>query len=107
MELTTQSRNTTGSPAARGARRFRGSGCATFALADAERFGFKVRTGEGEETVIGYDRKTQELYVDRTRSGAVDFHRAPLTASNSSRKAARPAWAAPPSGSAAVPQQAA
>ncbi|CAM5578362.1 glycoside hydrolase family 32 protein [Streptomyces narbonensis] len=60
---------------------------ATFALDDAERFGFKVRTGEGQETVIGYDRKTRELYVDRTRSGAVDFHgdfpgvqRAPLAA---------------------------
>ena len=62
---------------------------ATFTLADAKRFGFKVRTGQGQETVIGYDRETQELYVDRTRSGAVDFHRdfpgvqrAPLTAKN-------------------------
>ncbi|MDQ0958484.1 sucrose-6-phosphate hydrolase SacC (GH32 family) [Streptomyces sp. B4I13] len=27
----------------------------------------------GEETVIGYDTTTQELYVARTRSGAVDF----------------------------------
>jgi levanase len=60
---------------------------ATFSLGDAERFGLKVRTGEGQETVIGYDAKTQELYVDRTRSGAVDFHhdfpgvqRAPLAA---------------------------
>ena len=49
---------------------------ATFSLKDAERFGLKVRTGaDGEETVIGYDTTTQELYVDRTRSGAVDFHR--------------------------------
>ncbi|MFC8896214.1 GH32 C-terminal domain-containing protein [Streptomyces cinereoruber] len=62
---------------------------ATFTLADAKRFGFKVRTGQGQETVIGYDRETQELYVDRTRSGAVDFHRdfpgiqrAPLTPRN-------------------------
>ncbi|MEU3608743.1 GH32 C-terminal domain-containing protein [Streptomyces sp. NPDC035033] len=62
---------------------------ATFTLAGAERFGFKVRTGRGQETVIGYDRETQELYVDRTRSGAVDFHRdfpgvqrAPLTPRN-------------------------
>lgn len=62
---------------------------ATFTLADATRFGFKVRTGQGQETVIGYDRETQELYVDRTRSGAVDFHRdfpgvqrAPLTPKN-------------------------
>ncbi|MFJ3104950.1 GH32 C-terminal domain-containing protein [Streptomyces sp. NPDC086835] len=62
---------------------------ATFSLGDAERFGLKVRTGEGQETVIGYDAKTQELYVDRTKSGAVDFHhdfpgvqRAPLAAEN-------------------------
>ncbi|MFF5362045.1 GH32 C-terminal domain-containing protein [Streptomyces scabiei] len=48
---------------------------ATFSLKDAERFGLKVRTGTaGEETVIGYDTTTQELYVDRTRSGAVDFN---------------------------------
>jgi levanase len=63
---------------------------ATFSLEDAERFGLKVRTGaQGEETVIGYDATTQELYVDRTRSGAVDFHgtfpgvqRAPLKPEN-------------------------
>ncbi|WP_030338321.1 glycoside hydrolase family 32 protein [Streptomyces sp. NRRL S-1022] len=61
---------------------------ATFSLKDAERFGLKVRTGAaGEETLIGYDTRTQELYVDRTRSGAVDFNssfpgvqRAPLEA---------------------------
>ncbi|MFI8850111.1 GH32 C-terminal domain-containing protein [Streptomyces sp. NPDC053499] len=47
---------------------------ATFSLKDAERFGLKVRTGTGgEETVIGYDTTTRELYIDRTRSGAVDF----------------------------------
>jgi levanase len=63
---------------------------ATFALKDAERFGLKVRTGAGgEETVIGYDTTTQELYVDRTHSGAVDFDNsfpgvqtAPLKADN-------------------------
>ncbi|TRO57356.1 glycoside hydrolase family 32 protein [Streptomyces sp. IB201691-2A2] len=63
---------------------------ATFSLKDAERFGLKVRTGTGgEETVIGYDTTTQELYVDRTRSGAVDFNstfpgvqRAPLQPKN-------------------------
>ncbi|MFE6826250.1 GH32 C-terminal domain-containing protein [Streptomyces sp. NPDC057690] len=48
---------------------------ATFSLEDADRFGLKVRTGaDGEETVIGYDATTQELYVDRTHSGTVDFH---------------------------------
>lgn len=47
---------------------------ATFSLKDADRFGLKVRTGAGgEETVIGYDTTTQELYVDRTRSGVRDF----------------------------------
>ncbi|MFJ9148426.1 glycoside hydrolase family 32 protein [Streptomyces sp. NPDC102270] len=63
---------------------------ATFSLRDAERFGLKVRTGAGgEETVIGYDTTTEELYVDRTRSGASDFssafpgvQRAPLKAEN-------------------------
>ncbi|MET8505638.1 GH32 C-terminal domain-containing protein [Streptomyces sp. NPDC004787] len=59
---------------------------ATFSPGDAERFGLTVRTGKGEQTVIGYDTRTRELYVDRTRSGAVDFHddfpgvqRAPLS----------------------------
>ncbi|MFF5983280.1 GH32 C-terminal domain-containing protein [Streptomyces olindensis] len=48
---------------------------ATFSLGDADRLGLKVRTGAGgEETVIGYDSTTQELYVDRTRSGAGDFN---------------------------------
>ncbi|WP_393073258.1 GH32 C-terminal domain-containing protein [Streptomyces sp. LN704] len=48
---------------------------ATFSLKDADRFGLKVRTGaDGEETVIGYDTTTQELYVDRTHSGSVDFN---------------------------------
>ncbi|KOV57011.1 glycosyl hydrolase family 32 [Streptomyces sp. NRRL WC-3618] len=63
---------------------------ATFSLKDARRFGLKVRTGaNGEETVIGYDTTTQELYVDRTHSGAVDFNStfpgvqtAPLKAEN-------------------------
>ena len=42
--------------------------------------------GPGEETVIGYDRGTGEIYVDRTRSGLTDFSpsfpsvsRAPVT----------------------------
>ncbi|MFF6950278.1 GH32 C-terminal domain-containing protein [Streptomyces iakyrus] len=63
---------------------------ATFSLKDADRFGLKVRTGAGgEETVIGYDTASQELYVDRSRSGAGDFssafpgvRTAPLKAEN-------------------------
>ncbi|MEU8470278.1 GH32 C-terminal domain-containing protein [Streptomyces sp. NPDC029006] len=63
---------------------------ATFSRKDADRFGLKVRAGaNGAETVIGYDTTTQELYVDRTHSGAVDFNStfpgvqtAPLKAEN-------------------------
>ncbi|MGW0843197.1 GH32 C-terminal domain-containing protein [Streptomyces sp. NPDC002787] len=63
---------------------------ATFSLKDADRFGLKVRTGaDGEETVIGYDTTTRELYVDRANSGADDFNStfpgiqtAPLKAKN-------------------------
>lgn len=58
---------------------------ATFSLATADRFGLKLATGPGQETLIGYDALTRELYVDRTRSGVDDFspgfagvHRAPL-----------------------------
>ncbi|MFB7949148.1 GH32 C-terminal domain-containing protein [Kitasatospora phosalacinea] len=46
---------------------------AVFSPADAKKFGLKVRTGAGQETVIGYDTANQRLYVDRTKSGAVDF----------------------------------
>jgi fructan beta-fructosidase len=62
---------------------------AAFKLADADRFGLKVRAGAGEETVIGYDATAGELYVDRSRSGNVGFNpsfpgvqRAPLAARN-------------------------
>ncbi len=62
---------------------------ATFSLRDAERFGIKVHARAGQETVIGYDSRTRQVYVDRTRSGAVDFdrdfagvHRAPLEPRN-------------------------
>ena len=58
-------------------------------LASAKRAGLKVRTGNGQETVIGYDAEAGELYVDRTRSGTSDFNRnfpgvqrAPLAARN-------------------------
>ena len=58
-------------------------------LDSAKRAGLKVRTGNGQETVIGYDAEAGELYVDRTRSGTSDFNRnfpgvqrAPLAARN-------------------------
>jgi fructan beta-fructosidase len=37
--------------------------------------GFKVRVSSGQETVVGWDAKTNEVYVDRTRSGLADFHK--------------------------------
>ena len=58
-------------------------------LDSAKRAGLKVRAGNGQETVIGYDAEAGELYVDRTRSGRSDFNRnfpgvqrAPLAARN-------------------------
>ena len=46
---------------------------ATFAPGTASTVGVKVRTGNGQETRIGYDRSTGEVFVDRTRSGDVGF----------------------------------
>lgn len=46
---------------------------AEFEAGDAETFGLKVRIGNGEETVVGYDAASEEVFVDRTRSGEVDF----------------------------------
>ena len=43
-------------------------------VGDASEFGFKVRTSEREETVIGYNAVEQKLFLDRTRSGETDFH---------------------------------
>ena len=62
---------------------------AEFALGTAAEFGFKVRKGQSEETLIGYDVDKQQLFVDRTKSGATSFdpnfpgrHVGPLTAEN-------------------------
>jgi levanase len=46
---------------------------ATFAPGTASTFGLAVRTGNGQQTRIGYDRSAGELFVDRTRSGDVGF----------------------------------
>jgi fructan beta-fructosidase len=48
---------------------------ADFDIKTAARFGLRVRTGDDEETEIGYDAAAGELYVDRTRSGDVGFNR--------------------------------
>jgi levanase len=52
-------------------------------------YGLKVRTGNGQETVIGYDRVQGEVYLDRSASGDVTFdpsftrrHQAPLKTQN-------------------------
>ncbi|RBW67435.1 glycoside hydrolase family 32 protein [Bacillus taeanensis] len=42
-------------------------------LDSAKEFGFKVRKGEKEETIIGYDAVENKLFVDRTSSGETDF----------------------------------
>ena len=46
---------------------------ATFAPGSASTFGIAVRTGNGQQTRIGYDRSSGELFVDRTKSGDVGF----------------------------------
>jgi sucrose-6-phosphate hydrolase SacC (GH32 family) len=37
-------------------------------------FGLKLFVGEKEETILAYDVAKQEVYLDRTRSGNVNFH---------------------------------
>jgi fructan beta-fructosidase len=46
---------------------------AEFDPGDADTVGLHVRDGEGERTVAGYDAASDSVFVDRTRSGAVDF----------------------------------
>jgi fructan beta-fructosidase len=46
---------------------------ATLSVSEANRAGFKVRGGESQETVIGYDTESGEVYVDRTDAGKEDF----------------------------------
>ncbi len=40
----------------------------------ASEFGVRVLKGAGCQTEIGYDMKTNAMFVDRTKSGNVDFH---------------------------------
>lgn len=46
---------------------------ADFALRDADTVGLHVRAGADERTVVGYDATNNVVFVDRTRSGAIDF----------------------------------
>jgi sucrose-6-phosphate hydrolase SacC (GH32 family) len=47
---------------------------ADFLPGTAASFGLKVRKGPSEETVVGYDVRAGELFVDRRRSGNVSVH---------------------------------
>ena len=38
---------------------------------DATEIGFKVRTGEGEETVVKYNTQTEQMTIDRSKSGTL------------------------------------
>ncbi len=46
---------------------------ASFSPGTAREFGLKVRKGHGEETLVGYDARTHQVFVDRFRSGNVSF----------------------------------
>lgn len=48
---------------------------ADLAPGTASDFGLEVRTGDDDRTIIGIDPKAGQLFVDRTHSGAVDFHK--------------------------------
>jgi fructan beta-fructosidase len=41
--------------------------------ATSGRFGLRVLAGAGEHTEVGYDVPARQLYIDRTKSGAIDF----------------------------------
>ncbi len=47
---------------------------ATLKPGQGRSLGFRIRSGENEYTEIGFDRWQNAVYVDRTRSGVVDFH---------------------------------
>jgi sucrose-6-phosphate hydrolase SacC (GH32 family) len=50
----------------------------------ADEFGVRVRVGNGQQTVVGYDRESGETFIDRSESGlspgegATSVHAAPL-----------------------------
>jgi fructan beta-fructosidase len=46
-----------------------------FDLREADTVGLKLRRGEAEETLVGIDRRAGTVFIDRTRSGAVNFSR--------------------------------
>lgn len=48
----------------------------TLELGSARSCGIRIRTGKKEFTEFGYDTKNSAVYVDRSQSGNVDFHKA-------------------------------
>ena len=50
---------------------------AEFEPGEATEFGFKVRKGQGEETLVGYDAAKRILFVDRTRGSSVPMPGSP------------------------------
>ena len=47
---------------------------AEFEVMAATSFGLKISKGGQEETIVGYDTETQSMFVDRSKSGEIDFH---------------------------------
>lgn len=47
---------------------------AEFEADSAVEFGFKLRMGNDNETIVGYDTAAGQLFIDRTRSGLLEFH---------------------------------
>jgi len=47
---------------------------AIFEPGNAEEFGLKVCLSEKEETIVGYDVNRSEIFIDRTKSGSVQFN---------------------------------
>lgn len=48
----------------------------TLNIGTARSCGLRIRTGDDEFTEVGYDREPGVVYVDRRKSGNVDFHKA-------------------------------
>jgi len=46
---------------------------ATITLGSAKRAGWRLLSGDGSYTQVGYDRERQELFIDRTNSGETGF----------------------------------
>jgi fructan beta-fructosidase len=45
-----------------------------FELGEAEEIGLKLRASDHQETIVGFNVQTSNLYIDRSASGLVEFH---------------------------------